>query len=64
MAIYAVLTGRDPLAPPNPAGTRVRRGGAYGAPFTDTCSANRGNDAQATAVAECGLRPAHALEPH
>jgi serine/threonine protein kinase/formylglycine-generating enzyme required for sulfatase activity len=60
---YRALPRRDPLAPPNSAGTRARRGGAYSSPYTDSRSANRGNDSQDTAVGECGLRPARALDP-
>jgi len=60
---YGSLSARDPVAPPNPVGARVRRGGSYSSPYTDSRSANRGNDNQETAVAECGLRPARALDP-
>jgi len=60
---YGVLPSRDPVAPLDRAPNRVRRGGAFNKAYTESRSANRGNDAPDTAVAECGLRPARALDP-
>jgi formylglycine-generating enzyme required for sulfatase activity len=59
---YRLLPKRDPVAPGNAAGARVRRGGSFGTPHSDTRSANRGNSDQDAASPENGLRPARALQ--
>jgi len=59
---YAHLPDLDPLAPTSSANARVRRGGSFMSTYTDSRSANRGNFGQESAIVDCGLRPARAIE--
>jgi formylglycine-generating enzyme required for sulfatase activity len=59
---YRLPAELDPVMPSSATHARVRRGGSYGSAWTDSRSANRGSDDQETSAAECGLRPARALE--